>query len=114
MKTKKLKKPCKLIKTFVKVFFKKLFIIVFRFIGGFYFGFGGVVFTKKLRLQKCVGACLKVAPHTSEKFGFLKYHFCETFFELFFFDLNDFKGFLKKPSKKFTRVFMVFFGFYKN
>ncbi len=55
-----------------------------------------------------------MAPHTPEKFGFLKNHFSETSYELLLFDLKDFKEFLKKPSKKFTRVFMVFYGFYKN
>ena len=60
-----------------------------------------------------MGACLKVALHTLAKFGFLKNHFRETSFELFFFDLRDFKEFLKKPLKKFTRVFMVFLVFIK-
>ncbi|AMD16890.1 hypothetical protein TL18_01920 [Methanobrevibacter sp. YE315] len=59
------------------------------------------------------GACLKVAPHTPAKFGFLKNHFRETSFKLFFLDLKDFKVFLKKPLKKFTKVFMVFLVFIK-
>ena len=72
-----------------------------------------MVFTKKLRFGKCVGACLKVAPLTLEKFGFLKNQFFETFYKFLFFDLKDFKKILKKPSKKFTRVFMVFMVFIK-
>ncbi len=60
-----------------------------------------------------MGACLKVVPHTPEKFGFLKNHFRETSCGLFFFDLKNFEEFLKKPSKKFTGVFMVFLVFIK-